>query len=66
MKTSVYVEYLGQQVEDKTLIAKVKELWLEEGNKVKDIKELKLYVKPEESAAYYVINDDITGKIALD
>ncbi len=66
MKTSVFVEYLGNQVEDKTLVNKVKELWIAEGNKIKDIKDLKIYVKPEENAAYYVINDDINGKIALD
>ena len=66
MKTSVFVEYLGNQVEDKALISKVKELWVADGNKIKDIKDLKIYVKPEENAAYYVINDDINGKIALD
>lgn len=63
MKTSMFVEYQGTQIEDKMIIAKVKEAWLNEGHKIKDIKELKLYVKPEEAAAYYVINDDITGKI---
>ena len=36
-----------------------------DGNKIKDIKDLKLYVKPEEFMAYYVINDDISGKIEL-
>ena len=66
MKTSVFVEYLGNQVEDKALISKVKELWVADGNKIKDIKDLKIYVKPEENAAYYVMNDDINGKIALD
>lgn len=65
MKTSVFVEYQGLQVEEKELIAKIKELWLNEGNKIKDIKELKLYVKPEEYAAYYVINEDNSGKIDL-
>ena len=65
MKTSMYVEYQGLQVEEKDIIAKVKELWVNEGNKIKDIKELKLYIKPEEASAYYVINEETTGKIAL-
>lgn len=65
MKTAVFVEYQGLQVEEKELVAKVKELWVNEGNKVKDIKELKLYIKPEEYGAYYVINGDISGKIEL-
>lgn len=65
MKTSMYVEYQGLQVEEKEVIAKVKELWVNDGNKIKDIKELKLYIKPEESAVYYVINEETSGKIEL-
>lgn len=65
MKTALYVEFAGKQTLDKDLVAKVKELWTAEGNKVKDINTLNLYVKPEESAAYYVINEEISGKIEL-
>ena len=43
MKTTLFVEYQGNQADDKQLIAKVKELWFADGNKVKDIKELNLY-----------------------
>ncbi|SFC73798.1 DUF6465 family protein [Butyrivibrio sp. YAB3001] len=31
----------------------------------KDIKNLDIYVKPEESKAYYVVNNDITGNFDL-
>ncbi|WP_418747009.1 DUF6465 family protein [Frisingicoccus sp.] len=65
MKTSLFVEYQGLQVNEKDIIAGIKEIWINEGNKIKDIKDLKLYVKPEEFMAYYVINDDISGKIEL-
>lgn len=65
MKTSFYVEYAGKQVEEKAIIAKVKELWAADGNKIKDLKTLNLYVKPEEDAAYYVINENVSGKIEL-
>ncbi len=65
MKTALYVEFAGKQTLDKDLITKVKELWTAEGNKVKDINTLNLYVKPEESAAYYVINEEVSGKIEL-
>ena len=34
-------------------------------NKVGDMKDVKIYLKPEESAAYYVVNGDTTGKIDL-
>lgn len=65
MKTSFYVEYAGKQVEEKAVIAKVKALWVADGNKIKDLKTLNLYVKPEENAAYYVINENVSGKIEL-
>lgn len=65
MKTALFVEFGGKQTEDKALVAQAKELWVAEGKKVKDIKSLNLYVKPEENAAYYVINDDFSGKIEL-
>lgn len=65
MKTTLFVEYAGKQVDDKTLVAKAKELWVAEGNKIKDIKTLNIYVKPEENAAYYVINEGTSGKIEL-
>ncbi|MCI6017603.1 MAG: DUF6465 family protein [Clostridiales bacterium] len=63
MKTSFYVEFAGKQIEEKALVAKAKEIWSAEGNKIKDIKTLNIYVKPEENAAYYVINDTVSGKI---
>lgn len=65
MKTAFYVESYGRQAEEKALIAKIKELWVAEGNKIKDIKDLSIYVKPEEDACYYIINEDISGQIKL-
>ena len=50
MKTAFYVESYGRQVEEKTLIAKIKEIWVAEGNKIKDIKDLNIYAKPEDDA----------------
>lgn len=65
MKTTLFVEYGQNKIEDKELVAKTKELWTNAGNKIKDIKTLNLYVKPEEDAVYYVVNDEFTGKISM-
>ena len=35
------------------------------GKKEKDLKDIKIYIKPEESKAYYVINGDISGSVWL-
>ena len=63
MKMKTFVEYSGKQVEEKELIASVKKVWVEAGNKVGDIKTLDLYIKPEEAAVYYVINETESGSI---
>lgn len=61
MKSNIYVEYQGIQKEQKDFVASVKEIWVKNGNKIKDINSLDLYIKPEEQMVYYVINSDITG-----
>ena len=63
MKTNIFVEYYGKQLEDKAIVATVKKVWMDAGHKVGDIKTMDLYIKPEEAAVYYVINQTETGKI---
>ena len=55
----------GKQVEEKEIIARVKKAWTSSGNKIGDIKTMDLYIKPEESAVYYVINGTSTGAVAF-
>lgn len=59
------MEYYGQQMDEKTIIANVKKAWTKSGRKVGEIKTMDLYIKPEESAVYYVINGIDTGAVAL-
>ena len=63
MKMKTFVEYSGKQVEEKEVIANIKKVWVEAGNKVGDIKTLELYIKPEEATVYYVINETEKGSI---
>ena len=56
IKTSVVVQFAGKEVTEKDLIAAVKKAYTKKGNKVGDIRTIEIYVKPEESAAYYVVN----------
>ncbi|MCQ2492819.1 MAG: DUF6465 family protein [Lachnospiraceae bacterium] len=67
MKTNFFVEFQGKQTLEKDVIAAVKKEWTAEGNKVKDIDTLDIYVKPEEATAYYVINgeDGVSGAVEL-
>lgn len=67
MKSNFYIEHQGQQYLEKDIIAAIKKEWTEAGNKIKDIKTLDIYAKPEERAVYYVINEseETSGSISL-
>ena len=64
-KKTLFVQYNGKQVEEKDIVASVKKAWTDAGNKVGEIKTMEVYVKPEEDAVYYVINETETGRIAF-
>ena len=66
MKTEMYLQFYGKEYSEKEILQKVKEIWTKVlKNKVGDMKDVKIYLKPEESKAYYVINGDTTGEVEL-
>ena len=65
MKSEFIVEFSGKQANEKELIAKIKKDWVASGKLVKEIKDLKLYAKPEDGRCYYTINDAENGSIEL-
>ena len=66
LKTEMYLQFYGKEYSDKEILQKVKEIWTKVlKNKVGDMKDVKIYLKPEESKAYYVINGDTTGEVDL-
>ena len=66
LNTEVYVQWLGKEVSEKDIVDSIKKIWTEEmGKKEADLADLKIYIKPEDNGAHYVINNDITGFIGL-
>lgn len=68
MKSTYNVEFAGNQIESKEVIARAKKVWVDSGNKnrkVKDLKTMDLYLKPEENAVYYVFNEEESGSFPL-
>ena len=66
VKTEMYLQFYGKEYSDKEILQKVKEIWTKVlKNKVGDMKDVKIYLKPEESKAYYVVNGDTTGEVDL-
>ena len=65
-KETVYLQYQGKEINKDALIEKVHTAWTgEHGKKLSEIKDITLYLKPEDNAAYYVVNGDISGKISF-
>ncbi len=63
--TETYIQYAGQETLTSEILSKVKAAYVAEGHKESAIKSVKLYVKPEDSAVYYVINDKAVGMVSL-
>lgn len=61
----VYLQYCGEEADQNVIIEKIKEQYVSEGHRAGNIKSLKLYLKPEDRAAYYVINERFAGKVEL-
>ena len=64
VKESISLQYLGKDIKTSDLMDAVKNIWTGElGKKAADLESINLYLKPEENAAYYVINESFTGRI---
>jgi allophanate hydrolase subunit 1 len=62
----VYVQFNDKEVNMKAVLDRVEEIWTKDmENKAEDMKEVKVYLKIEDNAAYFVINGDITGSFGL-
>ena len=58
----VYVQYQGAEENIEDLVAAAKAAFAAEHSRTK-VSELKLYIKPEERAAYYVVNEKFAGRV---
>lgn len=59
-KEAVYIQCAGAEYNLDEIRANVKKAWMDEtGKKESDIKDIQIYVKPEEHAAYYVVNQEV-------
>lgn len=66
MKHVCFIQHDGMNVNLKDIEGRVRSIWRENGNLMKDISRLELYVKPEEKRVYFVINEIFTGSVSLE
>ena len=64
MRPEIFVQYQGGEISVDALTEAAKEAFHAEKKRTL-VTALKLYVKPEEKAAYYVINGEHEGKITF-
>ena len=64
-KDEVFVQFAGEEFVVEEVMDKAKAAYVAEGHRVSAIKSIRLYIKPEERKAYYVINDKAAGSIDL-
>ena len=62
MTPAVYVQYQDGECEISAIIASVREQFRAVKKRTR-ITDMKVYIKPEERAAYYVINGTFDGKV---
>lgn len=65
MKPEVFIQYQGKESIVADAIEKAKAEFVADGHRVSSIKSLQIYLKPEEYAAYYVINQKFAGRVDL-
>ncbi|MCI5621653.1 MAG: DUF6465 family protein [Lachnospiraceae bacterium] len=61
----VFIQFYGNESAVKDVVERAKDAFVAEGHRASSIKSLKVYLKPEEYAAYYVINEKSVGRINL-
>ncbi len=62
LKTSIQLQFAGKEYTEEDLIKIAKDVWQYDLNEELDsLKSVQLFVKPEESKVYYIINDTTGG-----
>ena len=66
VKNTVHVQFAGKSYSQDDLVKMAKDVWKYDlKQKASDFKSVELYVKPEESIVYYVINNEFTGSFYI-
>lgn len=66
LKSALHVQFSGKSYAEEELVKMAKDVWKYDLNqKAGDLESLELYVKPEESVVYYVMNKEFTGSFYI-
>lgn len=65
MAPEVFIQFAGKEDAVADVVTRAKEAFVAEGHRASSIKSLRVYLKPEESAAYFVINEKYAGRVDM-
>ena len=66
VEAAVVLQFDGKEYSNEDLVKIAKDVWKYDlKQKVGDFKKVKLFVKPEESKVYFVINDEVKGEFVI-
>ncbi len=65
IEKSIYLQFAGKEVSVDTVEAAIKENYESEKKEDDPATDIKIYLKPEDNKAYYVINNDYAGEVDL-
>ena len=61
----VFIQFGGMEWEVDSLLEQVKAAYVAQGHRASTIRDLNVYVKPEDGKAYYTVNDKTSDSIDL-
>lgn len=61
----VFIQFGGMEWEVDSLLEQVKAAYVAQGHRASAIRDLNVYVKPEDGKAYYTVNDKTSDSIDL-
>lgn len=61
----VILQYRDYEVDMERIMKNVRQVYASRGYDVASIESVQIYIKPEDFTVYYVINDNICGKVRL-
>ena len=65
VKHEILIQYDGLESNLTDVYERVKKTYVAAGHDIETFKEIKLYIKPQDFTAYYVVNGDYSGKVGL-
>lgn len=65
LKVSLYLQYREHETRLEDIQDRILHWWEEHSNQFDEMRKINIYMKPEDSRAYFVINDSYQGEVEL-